>query len=326
MQAKFNSDSRKEDEKAADKRLAKKEEAYENDLNSLKRSRYKESMTDEAYERKIRQIREKALEQMLQDDKLSSESRAKMDKELQELRLTDETETDAKLKNIAEQRIDVLKDGFVEMGTTLGAFLTEQKKDVKAFAKDMIKIILDTLEKYYLAAVAERYIKDVGTLSFAGLAKAALETAKLTLIFETAKAAIGNLYTGGFTDSGEWNEPKGIVHSNEFVANRYAVANPSVLPVLRLIDNAQRNNTISNLTASDIAATSLGPTAKTVASLSSNHLNQGDNVSNERMIKAMDNFVKKLSDPLMAYCYINGKGGIKETQDLLDKMNNNIKR
>ncbi len=39
---------------------------------------------------------------------------------------------------------------------------------------------------------------------------------------------------------GEWDKPQGIVHSNEFVANRFAVANPEILPVLKLIDTAQK--------------------------------------------------------------------------------------
>lgn len=65
---------------------------------------------------------------------------------------------------------------------------------------------------------------------------------------------IGNFYTGGFTGSGEWDRPQGIVHSNEFVANRFAVANPAIRPVLNLIDHAQRTNTVGSLTASDVSA------------------------------------------------------------------------
>jgi hypothetical protein len=58
---------------------------------------------------------------------------------------------------------------------------------------------------------------------------------------------VRNLWTGGFTGPGEWDKPQGIVHSNEFVANRFATQNPTVRPVLDLIDYAQRSGNISNL-------------------------------------------------------------------------------
>ncbi|MFT8251812.1 hypothetical protein, partial [Salmonella enterica] len=72
--------------------------------------------------------------------------------------------------------------------------------------------------------------------------------------FETAKGLISNFYTGGFTPSGDWNQPQGIVHSNEFVANRFAVANPNLRPIFDAFDVAQRSGNVGNLTAEDIAA------------------------------------------------------------------------
>ena len=43
------------------------------------------------------------------------------------------------------------------------------------------------------------------------------------------------------------------VHEGEFVANHAAVNNPQLLPALRLIDMAQRNNTVGSLTALDLS-------------------------------------------------------------------------
>ncbi len=61
-------------------------------------------------------------------------------------------------------------------------------------------------------------------------------------------------YSGGFTrrDPDDRKEV-GVVHANEFVANSRAVANPALSPVFRLIDHAQRTNTISSLTAEDVS-------------------------------------------------------------------------
>lgn len=59
--------------------------------------------------------------------------------------------------------------------------------------------------------------------------------------------------SGGFTPSGRWDQEVGTVHAGEFVANHKAVQNSDILPVLRLIDMAQRNNTIGSLTARDVS-------------------------------------------------------------------------
>ena len=59
---------------------------------------------------------------------------------------------------------------------------------------------------------------------------------------------------GGFTPRDPSNlREAGVVHTNEFVANHQAVANPALAPVLRLIDYAQRNNTVGSLTSEDVS-------------------------------------------------------------------------
>lgn len=57
---------------------------------------------------------------------------------------------------------------------------------------------------------------------------------------------------GGFTGSGPWDQPQGVVHSDEFVASRYAVRNKSVRPFLDVIDLAQRSGQISSLNTDTI--------------------------------------------------------------------------
>jgi hypothetical protein len=57
---------------------------------------------------------------------------------------------------------------------------------------------------------------------------------------------------GGFTAPGPWDQPQGVVHSDEFVANRYAVRNKSVRPFLDVINMAQRTGQISSLNTDTI--------------------------------------------------------------------------
>ena len=66
-------------------------------------------------------------------------------------------------------------------------------------------------------------------------------------------------YEGGFTGGNRWRRAAGVVHEGEFVANHEAVKNPNVLPVLQLIDYAQRTNRIASLTAEDVSRAIVAP-------------------------------------------------------------------
>lgn len=87
---------------------------------------------------------------------------------------------------------------------------------------------------------------------------AALATAagmvQIATIKKQHEAQAAGYYEGGFTTRhADHRREVGVVHANEFVANHQAVANPALAPVLRLIDTAQRNNTVGSLTAADVS-------------------------------------------------------------------------
>lgn len=89
-------------------------------------------------------------------------------------------------------------------------------------------------------------------------AAAAMATAagmiQIATIKKQHEAQAAGFYEGGFTTRDVDNRREvGVVHANEFVANHQAVANPALIPVLRLIDTAQRNNTVGSLTAADVS-------------------------------------------------------------------------
>lgn len=97
----------------------------------------------------------------------------------------------------------------------------------------------------------------------AGLAMAT-GAIQIATIKKQQQAQEAGYYEGGFTGGSDYRRKAGIVHQGEFVANHRAVNNPQLLPALRLIDKAQRNNTIGMLTAADVSQ-SLG-TGTTVVS------------------------------------------------------------
>lgn len=98
----------------------------------------------------------------------------------------------------------------------------------------------------------------------AGIAVAA-GAIQIATIKKQQQAQEAGYYEGGFTSGKRYRREAGVVHEGEFVANHNAVNNPSILPALQLIDQAQRNNTVSTLTAADISR-SIGQGGATVVS------------------------------------------------------------
>ena len=59
--------------------------------------------------------------------------------------------------------------------------------------------------------------------------------------------------SGGYADRDmSDSSPKGVYHANEFIASAPAVRNPTVKPILDIIDIAQRTGTIKNLNLANV--------------------------------------------------------------------------
>ena len=112
------------------------------------------------------------------------------------------------------------------------------------------------------------------------------------------------------------------------MANRYAVNNASIRPVLDLIDRAQKNNTIGSLTAKDVSAV-LSGTASTTNNTYYQQVASADTDVSVLMFEAMKvigDLKKRLNEPIYTYTRATGKMGINEAQKLVERMNNNVSR
>jgi hypothetical protein len=103
-----------------------------------------------------------------------------------------------------------------------------------------------------------------------------------------AAQAVGSLVkgkkSGGFTDQySSDDQVVDYVHANEFVANAKAVRNPTVKPVLDLIDIAQRSGTIGNLNLAAILG-SVGRRSGGYDSASNSILTNSTTISNSSEI------------------------------------------
>ena len=74
-----------------------------------------------------------------------------------------------------------------------------------------------------------------------------VQIANLNRERQRVKAMATEFYEGGYTEKGGKYEPAGVVHKGEFVATQEAVKNPTVRPVLDMIDFAQRSGTIKQI-------------------------------------------------------------------------------
>lgn len=297
-------------------------------LDAAAQNHYAGLSSEREYHQQLLDIQNEYYNQVLSSTEISEEKKAEIMDRIQrdslEKSRRNYEENQAKIR----EQLSFAQGIGQQFGEAFAEMLTDSETSLGDFMKATLGIILDSLQKMMIAYIAETQMKNIATLGFLGLAKAAAEIALITAAFQTAKAVINGFEEGGYTGYGKHDEPKGIVHAGEFVANRYAVSNPSVRPVLDLIDRAQKNNTIGSLTAKDVSAVLSG-----VSSTTNNTYYQqavpADNGMSAVMleaVKVMGALNKRLNEPIYTYTKATGKMGINEAQDLVTKMKNNASR
>ncbi len=338
-QIKFKERCRQEDDKeykeAQQRALTAREKRYQLDIEAAARYHYQNLTSEEDYLRLLSDLEYGYYSDMLANYQLTEQQKADFQKQINANRLKEDEreyqkrkEAQDKERALAPKYTDMAKGIAEDYGQTLGEMIANGELTMKSFLRETLLMAVDALEKVIEIAAVEITAKNAAAtapLSFIGIAKAAAQIAAIKVAFAAVKGMIGNFYTGGFTGSGEWDRPQGIVHSNEFVANRFAVANPAIRPVLNLIDHAQRTNTVGSLTASDVSAV-VAPSAVVPVS------EGGTEVDLElyRLVVECTETMKKvksrLQEPLVAETYVTGKHGINQAQKEYNRLNNNKSR
>lgn len=326
-------DEEKRRKEQAEETFSRLDKEYQMQVEAAAMYHYENRTSEEEYFNELRRLQDVYYHKVLNDAAISEEKKNQVREQMRKRNLKDAQKDAEEEKRIEREKFDILSDLAKGFGETMAQFFTDSEVSLKDFLKNILTMSLDALERMMIMAVTERTIKNIGSLGFVGVAKAAGEIALITAAFETAKGLISNFYTGGFTPSGDWNQPQGIVHSNEFVANRFAVANPNLRPIFDAIDVAQRSGNVGNLTAEDIAAvagsgksTRTVP-AKTPAASATTTTNDPAMVAMliecTRVLRKLKN---RLDDPLVAETYVTGKRGINQAQKEYQKLNNNKSR
>lgn len=326
-------DEEKRRKEQAEETFSRLDKEYQMQVEAAAMYHYENRTSEEDYFNELRRLQDVYYHKVLNDAAISEEKKNQVREQMRKRNLKDAQKDAEEEKRIEREKFDILSDLAKGFGETMAQFFTDSEVSLKDFLKNILTMSLDALERMMIMAVTERTIKNIGSLGFVGVAKAAGEIALITAAFETAKGLISNFYTGGFTPSGDWNQPQGIVHSNEFVANRFAVANPNLRPIFDAIDVAQRSGNVGNLTAEDIAAVAgSGKSTRTVpakAPAASATTTTNDPAMVAMLIectRVLRKLKNRLDDPLVAETYVTGKRGINQAQKEYQKLNNNKSR
>lgn len=326
-------DEEKRRKEQAGETFSRLDKEYQMQVEAAAMYHYENRTSEEEYFNELRRLQDVYYHKVLNDAAISEEKKNQVREQMRKRNLKDAQKDAEEEKRIEREKFDILSDLAKGFGETMAQFFTDSEVSLKDFLKNILTMSLDALERMMIMAVTERTIKNIGSLGFVGVAKAAGEIALITAAFETAKGLISNFYTGGFTPSGDWNQPQGIVHSNEFVANRFAVANPNLRPIFDAIDVAQRSGNVGNLTAEDIAAVAgSGKSTRTVpakAPAASATTTTNDPAMVAMLIectRVLRKLKNRLDAPLVAETYVTGKRGINQAQKEYQKLNNNKSR
>ncbi|MBV5334370.1 MAG: hypothetical protein JZU49_01010 [Sulfuricurvum sp.] len=172
-----------------------------------------------------------------------------------------------KEKEIVEERKETYLQFAQTIGQTFGQLMNDNEATFGDYLKATLVMALDSLHQFFLIEKAKSIISGIS----GGPLKIALAVAKVAAM-EIAYQAVRGALTkkgkkdGGYSGAGSDSEVDGFYHKNEFIASAPAVRNPTVKPVLDVIDMAQRTGTISSLNLGAISGRQSGGYASGVDS------------------------------------------------------------
>ena len=166
----------------------------------------------------------------------------------------------------------------------------------------------------------------------AAAAAVAAGAIQIAAIKKQHQAEAEGYYLGGFTGGRQYRRQAGIVHEGEFVANHQAVNNSHLMPVLQLIDHAQRTNTVARLTADDVSrvitapqttATLAGQAITTAATAANNTPTvQVVDTATPAQTDAINQLNQQLAKGIKAYVVMSGPDGLDQQYTHYKKLTN----
>lgn len=257
---------------------------------------------------------------------------AKACMDLEQAELKKKYEADIAAKNLTEKEKENIERNYRENEKKL-----KDKASKRAQKIEMAQAVASTALgaiRAYTSALEAGFPLGLVLAPIAAAAALAAGAVQISTIRKQHQAERAGYYEGGFTGrDGNNRREVGVVHANEFVANHQAVANPELLPVLRLIDQAQRNNTVGSLTSEDVSR-ALGQGAilgdMTVAqqrtAAREDRSMQLVAASMEQQTAAINELNSRLANGIESFMVMDGERGFDRTWQRYQRMRDNPKR
>lgn len=325
-------DTKRVQEQALQERLKMLDRQQQMEQINLTEKRLNGQISEEEYLKSIQEMNLKYIDLKLADTSLGEDERLALIKNKQSIEMANISSHLQQMREQQQMYQSLVMGMATQFGAVIGNIMSDSEDGLKNSLKGMLMIMLDYLEKVCIMAVGEVTIRSFTDIisSFSSIAK----IMAIKAAFSAVKTSLGNFYTGGYTSEGPWDRPQGIVHSGEFVSNRFAVRNKHLRPVFDLIDYAQRTGSVANLTGDDIAAvvsTRYSHQSKPV-SVNGGSGNNGYSADSQlialisRLLSTTNKLNTRLNEPFVTVNTVTGKHGIKEAMDEYDKLNYNKSR
>ena len=199
------------------------------------------------------------------------------------------------------------------------------KYNERAMAIEIAQAVASTAMAAINAYASAAAIPAVGYILGPIAAAAALAAGGLQIatIKKQHQAEAAGYYSGGFTGGRRYRQVAGVVHEGEFVANHEAVNNPNVLPILNLIDQAQRNNTVGSLTAADVSRSISAPLGTVAGVQAAVPTIQVVDSGQQRTAETIDRLADVLESGIQSYTVLEGPDGFEAKWNKYQRLKKN---
>lgn len=199
------------------------------------------------------------------------------------------------------------------------------KYNERAMAIEIAQAVASTAMAAINAYASAAAIPAVGYILGPIAAAAALAAGGLQIatIKKQHQAEAAGYYSGGFTGGRRYRQVAGVVHEGEFVANHEAVNNPNVLPILNLIDQAQRNNTVGSLTAADVSRSISAPLGTVAGVQAAVPTIQVVDSGQQRTAETIDRLADVLEGGIQSYTVLEGPDGFEAKWNKYQRLKKN---
>ena len=193
----------------------------------------------------------------------------------------------------------------------------EEKKYAMQIASTIAQTAISAVNAYSSAAAIPLVGWIMGPIA-AGMAVAAGGIQLMTLKKQHEAAMAQGYAAGGYTMPGGKYQPAGIVHAGEWVASQELLANPAAAATIAQLDEAQRTNTIGQLSASPVVTAAYDRSSGTI--ITGGNTQQAPDSG---LVDTIQRLNQRLNEPFVTNNTVTGDKGMLRAQKRYEQLMRN---